>query len=190
MCDATFRSIDDMGKWPYTDKYEMKEIGATLNQMRDKFLELSILGISKMVEDFFNNLEQLGEVNISIWDSTLNTVAFSHDVRLIRHIGNVIKHNNSYIDSSTGGRSVKALISEYGFSDETPIQWLSIFKKSVKDSIFRNIYKTNQFCFEILHREGAVSDIRKILPEDEIVPFLYKFYIHSIPGHPERVLQS
>lgn len=79
MTDATSRTFDEMHKWHYTTKDEMKHLGATFIQMRDKFVELMIIGISKMVEDFFNDLSRAKNSSITIWDSTFIDCRFFLD---------------------------------------------------------------------------------------------------------------
>jgi hypothetical protein len=184
MSDATSRAIAKMNDWSYTDKYEMKHLGATLIQMKEKFVEFTSLGISKMVEDFFNDLDRFGNVKLSIWSSLCDSVEFSKEVRLIRHLGNVIKHNNSIIESSTGGKSTKALIAEYGFPDDTPIHWLGVFQRPERDSILKYIYMANQFCAEILRGKGLLAGVRQTIKEDEIVLHMLRCYVHTIPGYP------
>ena len=186
MSDATSRTIDEMSKWSYDDKLEMKLLGGTLSKMRENFVEFLTLGISKMVEDFFNNLKLFGNITLGIWDSSCDSVEFLEEVRLIRHLGNVIKHNNSIIDYTKGGSSSKALVDDYGFPDNTPIYWLDIFQTSKRDSILKYIYMANQFCTEILIREGLPAGTKLILKEEEMVAYLLKHFVHSIPGHPEK----
>lgn len=176
MTDSTFRTIAEMYNWHYTTKYEMKHLGGTITQITEKFVELSTLGISKMVEDFFNNLDRLWKIKLSIWSHACDSVVFSREVRLLRHLGNVIKHNNSIIDSSTDRWSSKALINEYGFENDTPIQWIEIFSYPQRDSILRHIYMAYQFCTEILNNKGIFSLKKKDLNDDQIVPYMLKFF--------------
>jgi hypothetical protein len=190
MTDSTINAIDKMYTWKYKDKDEMKHLGGTIKQMEDKFIELSILGLSKMVEDFFNNLKRFGKIKLNVWDSSCDTILYSKEVRLIRHLANVIKHNNSIIDSSYGGKSIDALIIEYGFDDETPISWLNIFKPSTKDSILKYTYITNEFCYDVLKYNGFMSKSKKNLSDDEIIKYMYKHFIHSLPGHPKSELRN
>jgi hypothetical protein len=187
MSDATSHAISEMYKWQYTDKYEMKHLGGTLMQMREKLVEFLTLGISKMVEDFFNDLKRYKNIELKIWDSFCDSVKFSKEVRLVRHLGNVIKHNNSVLDSSIGGRSVNILINDYGFPDDTPIHWLNVFKEPERDSILEYIYMANHFCCEILKEKGLLAGSAGARPEGEdIVSYMLKVYVHSITGHPEK----
>ncbi len=186
MVGATSDSISKMYNWPYSKKNEMKKLGGTINQMKDKSVEIYILGISKMVEDFFNNIDRYGRIKLSIWDSSIHSITFSKEVRFIRHLGNLIKHNNSIIESTNGGRSAKALINEFGLEDDIPIHWLNVFKNSERDSMLQYIYKANYFCFEVLRKEGLWSGEKQALEDDEIVRYMVEHYIHSIPGHPNK----
>lgn len=186
MVDSTFRSIEEMYSWPYFNKDEMKELGGKISQMTDKSMEFFLLGISKMVEDFFNNLEQFGNIKLDVWDSSLESIMFSKEIRFIRRLGNIIKHHNSVIDSSKGNRDAKELIAQYGFKDDTPIHWLNIFKGQERDSILQYIYKANYFCMNILDEKGLIGFKRQPLEEGEMVEHMIKYFIHSIPGHPNN----
>lgn len=186
MVDSTSHSISKMYNWPYSNKNEMKELGGKINQMKDKSLEFFTLGISKIVEDFFNNLERFGKIKLRIWDNSLDPISFSKEVRLIRHLGNVIKHNNSIIESALDYKSSKALVDEFCFEDDSSIPWSNIFKYPERDSILKYIYKANYFCFEILSKEGLLNGKKQILEEDAIVEFMLNNYVHSIPGYPNN----
>lgn len=52
MTDSTLNAIEEMNNWKFEDKDEMKHLGGTIIQMNDKFIELSILNLSKIIEDF------------------------------------------------------------------------------------------------------------------------------------------
>lgn len=190
MTDSTINTIEEMHNWKFVDKDEMKHLGGTIIQMKHKFIELSILNLSKIIEDFFNNLERYGNIKVNIWDSSCDEIIFSREIRIIRHLGNIIKHNNSIIDSSTGGRSVNALIDDYGFEDGVPISRLNIFEPSIKNTILKYVYMSNEFCYEVLKLNGFIAKDRKNLSEKEIIKYMYENYIHSIPGHPKRESSS
>ena len=187
--DSTYRSISDMYKWAYNDKQEMKHLGATISQMEEKFFEYSILGISKMIEDFFNNLNEYAKINLNIWSESINSYHFSKEVRLIRNLGNVIKHDTSIIKSN-GSKDSKALFIEYELDDDIPIRYLDISKNSKRDEILIFLYKATSFCYEVLQKNNIFNNQNKVLQEDKIVDYMLKFYVHSIPGHPNQNAKS
>ena len=185
MTDSTYRSISDMREWGYSDKYEMKDLGATINQMEEKFFEYSILGISKMIEDFFNNLKEFAKIDLNIWDPSLNNCNFLKEVRLVRNLGNVIKHDNSVIKSN-GKKDAKVLFMEYNLDVDTPIRYLNISKNSKKDEVLISLYRATYFCYEVLQNNNIVPNQKKVLKEEKIVDYMLDFYVHSIPGHPSK----
>ncbi len=184
MCDATARAFEGMAKWSYKDKYEMKLLGSTIFQLEDNFSELGVLGVSKMVEDFFNNLDAHGGKKLSIWDATLNSIIYCNEVRMIRHVGNVIKHNNSIIDTSTGGRSAIELVNNYGFQDDTPIQYSTFLENPIHDSLLKQLFYANVFCLYLLDTHGSIKMSIPNVAVDDIVSYMTEKYIHEVPGHP------
>lgn len=181
MTDETHLSIEKMSNRQYSDKHEMKMIGTTVSSMNEKYMEFLTLGISKMVEDFFNNLKRYKKIELKIWSEYCKTIDFSKEVLYIRHLGNVIKHNNSLVES-TMSKSAKSLVNEYGFSDETPLHFLKIFSFPYRDSILKHIYMAYEFCLDVLRKEGLLRIPRKPLGDDEIVEHMLKVFVHSIPS--------
>lgn len=184
MCDATTRAFKEMYEWHYKDRHEMKLLGSTIFQLEDKFFELFILGISKMVEDFFNDLEIYGGHKLPIWDSSLDSIKYCREVRLIRHVGNVIKHNNSIIETSSGERSANELVNNYGFPDNTPIQYSKFLENPLHDSLLKQLFYANVFCLNLLNIYGSIKMPIPNVIENEIVKFMVERYIHEVPGHP------
>jgi len=188
MSDSTFDAINNMHHWKFEDKYEMKHLGGTIMQMKKKSIELFILGMSKIIEDFFNNLNKLQDTDLKIWDTKFDSLIYSKDIRFIRHLANVIKHDNSIIDASSKNKSTIALIESYGLPDDiTPVHWLNIFKSPEKDSILKNLYMSNEFCYEILKLTDILNKDRIILDDNEIVDFMLKEFVWNIPGHPKKI---
>lgn len=184
MTDATSRSFDEMSKWRYSTKDEMKHLGGTIFQMRDKFLELSTLGISKMVEDFFNNLSEYKKVPTKIWESAYDGCRFSYETRRIRHLGNVIKHNNSIIDSAKG-QSGAALVGQYGMDDHTPIHWVDVFRGQVDEVILQQTFIAHEFCQDVMILHSIPFARQTNVPESEMKGVMLDRYVRNIPGHPE-----
>jgi hypothetical protein len=184
--DSTYRSINEMHNWGYANKDEMKYLGGTIIEMEEKFFEYSILGISKMIEDFLNNLKEFANIELKIWDDTLNNCMFVKEIRLIRSLGNVIKHHNSIVKYD-GKDDHQRLCKEYGIEDDTQVSWLDIAKESKRDEIFKLLYKAYYFCYQVLQDRGIFSSKQSLIKEDEIVDFMLEFYVHSVPGYPNKV---
>jgi hypothetical protein len=184
MTDATSRSFAEMSQWRYSTKDEMKRLGGTIFQMHDKFIELSVLGISKMAEDFFNNLSEYKKVPIKIWDQNFDGLRFAIETRRIRHLGNVIKHNNSIIDS-TKGQSGAALVGQYGMDDQTPIRWLDVFRGPLEEVILKQIFMVYEFCQDVMTLHSIPFARPNNIPESQIKELMLDSYVRGIPGHPE-----
>jgi hypothetical protein len=185
MTDATCRSFEDMSKWRYTTKDEMKHLGGTIFQMNNKFIELSVLAISKMVEDFFNNLSEYRKVPTKIWDTAFDGCRFAVETRRVRHLGNVIKHNNSIIDS-TKGQSGAALVGQYGMEDDTPIHWIEIFRGPIDDVILKQIFMAHEFCQDVMIGYALPLAHQTIALEANMKDIMLNRYVRSIPGHPDQ----
>ncbi len=184
MTDATSRTFAEMHTWRYETKEEMKHLGGTIFKMQDKFVELMILGVSKMVEDFFNDLEEFKQCPIKIWDPGFDGCRFASETRRIRHLGNVIKHNNSIIDSSRG-QSSAALVSQYGMKDDTPIHWQEVFRGPVDETVFQSIFMAYEFCQDVMVLQSVPFARQTTVPLAGIKEVMLTRYVRSIPGHPE-----
>lgn len=186
--DASARSMDDMGSWLYTDKDEMKHLGGALIQMTEKLREFLLLGISKMVEDFFNNINEVQGTTISVWDPSLDHLSHVREVRWVRHLSNVIKHNNSVISSVTNSRSCRALIQQFGAPDDTPVAYLPEFGRlPLREVMLRYTYYAMTFCFALLDQAKLFSLRNQPVPHDDIPDYMLDRFVRRLPGHPERV---
>lgn len=190
--DSFQRSVDEMYAWPYADKHEMKHLGGTLIQMNEKFVEFIILGISKVVEDTFNLLGPVAPPNFKIWDPQIVPLRFSKEVRWIRHVGNVIKHYNSHVDTSTASSKQKhnscvSLVRDFGARDDTPVAYLDELRdRPIRDTLLRYLYCSYVFSFELMFITGHgwrhIADI----PHDDIPTYMLDRFVRDIPGHPDR----
>ncbi|PHS30206.1 MAG: hypothetical protein COA92_10035 [Sulfurovum sp.] len=187
MVDSTFNSIDDMHKWKYEDKDEMKHLGGTLFQMQDKSVEFYILGISKIIEDFFNNLQLIRNCDLKIWDTFCDSVIYAKEIRLLRHLSNVIKHDNSIIFIPSRNQSTQMMIKTYNLTETTPINTIDFFKNNQKENILKHLYMTHEFCYEILSLTNIFKKEKQYLEDSEIVKYMFKNYIYNIPGHPKKL---
>ena len=188
MVDSTFNSIDDMHQWKYENKDEMKHLGGTLYQMKNKSMEFYILGISKIVEDFLNNLKLLRKSDLKIWDTFCDSVIYAKEIRLIRHFSNIIKHDNSIIYIPSQNKSTQMIIDTYNLTETMPINTLDFFEYKQKETILKHLYMANEFCFEILNLTNVYKRKKQLLLIDnEIIDFMFENYIYNIPGYPKKI---
>lgn len=189
--DASSRSMDEMKAWHYADKGEMKHLGGTLIQMADKLREFLILGISKMVQDAFNDIKEIRGINLSPWYSSLNDLEHVRDVRWLRHLSNVIKHNRSFISSrcadQAGKRTSLQLINHFGAPDDTPVGYLPEFVlRPFRDTMLRHIYYGMTFCFDLLDHAELFPRRHSTIVDEEIPGHMLDQFVRDLPGHPQR----
>jgi len=183
--DSTFRSIDDMHKWTYKTKDEMKHLGGTLMAVTDKTGELIELGCAKMVEDAFNNSNEITESNSQIWDDAMGNLLFAREVRRTRHITNLIKHNNSVILRSSGSRSARVLIDEYGFQDDQPLRYAYRRDQTTpKDYLLTSIFYAFHFSFDLFRHESLLPRNMHSDNIEDIPSYMLNRFVHNLPDDP------
>ena len=181
------RNMEEMRAWRYTTKDEMKHLGGTLIQMTEKLREFLLLGISKMVEDAFNNTNEAQGTKLDVWESAFDHLAHAHEVRWVRHLSNVIKHNNSVISSLSGSKSGKALVQQFGAPDDTPVAYLPEFALlPLRDVMLRYIYYAMTFGFALLDYTKLLPFRQQLIPHDDIPNHMLNRFVRDLPGHPER----
>lgn len=129
---ATREKIGQLSRTPwhdpdldrYTNKTRMKEVGgATMNYM--SFIAESLyIGLAKSIEDFWIDLRVTGRVKYDIWKSQLQPV-FLHEAKIVRSIGNVIKHNQSILQRKSSDHA-KFLVDEASFPDSIELKMLFV----------------------------------------------------------------
>ena len=185
--DASSRNMEEMRAWRYTTKDEMKHLGGTLIQMTEKLREFLLLGISKMVEDAFKNTNEAQGTKLDVWESAFDHLAHAHEVRWVRHLSNVIKHNNSVISSLSGSKSGKALVQQFGAPDDTPVAYLPKFALlPLRDVMLRYIYYAMTFGFALLDYTKLLPFRQQLIPHDDIPNHMLNRFVRDLPSHPER----
>ena len=190
--DSFQRKIDEMYKWPYADKDEMKHLGGTMIQMNEKFVEFIVLGVSKVVEDAFNLLAPVSPPKFGIWSHDISALPFVHEVRWVRHVGNVIKHHNSVIESAAPvpgkkPNSCDYLVNHFGANNHMPIAYLpELRERPARDSLLRHVYYAYTFSSELSAHLGHGWRRRKELTKEEIPNYMLDRFVRDLPGHPER----
>jgi len=186
MVDSTMRSVSEMYKWPYSTKHEMKHLGGTLFQMQEKFRELLILACAKMVDDTLNNTGSLLSKNLTLMSGESKNASFHREVDRLRHFANVIKHNNSVINSRSGASS-KILVGEYGVPDDTHLQSLDQkYGNELRDNLLVSIFHSHRFCMTLLESLGFFQNESLYSEPDNIPEYMLNTFVRSLPGHPHK----
>ena len=114
---AVAMHVGEMAKAPWFDpslgrldnKSRMKELGGFLFLSKELLREFLILGMAKAFEDFVGEAADLGLPRFDLWQGDALALPYHHEVRCIRNLANVIKHNGSRIVDG-GGPACASLI--------------------------------------------------------------------------------
>lgn len=186
MIDATVRSVEELHACAYKSKHEMKLLGGTSIQMQWKLREFIYLGCAKFAEDALNNANNAAQSQVKIWDSSLAHLDDIHEVRRLRHIANVIKHNNSYVSSSSGSDSASRLIADYGFPDDTPLAYMDFcYGQELRDILLTSVYHCYRFSFDLFIHLGLINPSMKRKEQDDVPGYMLGRFVHELPHHPE-----
>ncbi len=131
----------------YTNKTRMKEVGgATMSYM--VFVgESLVLALSKSLEDFWIDLKISMGIKYDIWKSPHHAL-FEHEAKIIRSLGNIIKHNMSIIDKAKSEHA-EFLVNDAGFPND--IQLSTIFLGAEQHLVLKDItYLTYLYCLDLL----------------------------------------
>lgn len=176
--ESSSQKINDIYNLNFSDKYEMKTIGGTANILKTKISELLILGIAKVIEDSIWNIIDLGNIDkFKFWDC--NNIRFYKNVKLVRHVANIIKHNRSVIfDETINSRDANALIQEYNFTPSHNI--CNYFENNDFEMLYKSIYYTDVFCIDLFCKKLDMDNkYKKDIREEDIVQHLKKHYLED-----------
>jgi len=152
---ATQSAIEQLAKTPwhdqsldrYTNKTRMKEVGgATMGYMI--FVgESLVMALSKSLEDFWIDLKMSAKIEYDIWKSPHHPL-FEKDAKIIRSLGNIIKHNMSIIDKAKSEHA-KYLVNDAGFPND--IQLSTILLGADQQLVLKDItYLMYLYCLDVL----------------------------------------
>ncbi len=186
MVDATMRSVYEIYSSSFKTKDEMKLLGGTANQMQWKLREFIYLGCAKFAEDALNNGNEVAQQDYKIWDPALQHLDDIREVRRLRHLANVIKHNNSYVSSTSGSDSAARLVADYGFQDETPLCSMDFaYGDELRDSLLTSIYHCYRFAFSFFVHLGLAKPALLREEQQDIPAYMLRMFVHELPNHPE-----
>lgn len=168
----------------WENKQNMKSLGGAINKYRETYTELMILGLSRAVENAVGHLNEQRTTPFDIWSTPSTPIKFHDDVKILRNLGNVIKHNGSYINTSTASKAALTLVNVNGIPDHTKIGLAWGFQGlGVPSDMFENIYRVETFCFHLNALEGGCRDMTRDLTDtSEIKIYLVDRYLSHILG--------
>jgi hypothetical protein len=122
--------LDENNNWLRTDvdygemKQQMKEIGGARFSLLHFIQEMTIIALSKTVEDLAVELRSLAKYEFSFWDPEFD-LPFHVDIGCLRNLNNSIKHSRGVIidDDQPSNRS---LIDDCGFEAGKEIRYLDL----------------------------------------------------------------
>lgn len=185
---AELRSRDwaDPDASRFVNKMNMKALGGAAMLFERTCTELMILGMSRVLENVVGALQNRCGTKVNIYADTSPPLRFHRDVKIIRHLANVIKHNASCIDAANG-RSAACLVNEFGLPDQTPIGLAWGFADlRVEPNIVKNLYRVEAFCYDLIARTTSFRDRFVEIPESDIERHMFQKYLAHIPGEGER----
>jgi hypothetical protein len=163
------KQIENARQMPWFDatlghlenKSRMKELGAFVYFSRELLREFCILGMAKVIEDVLASAEDLGLPTFDIWSGDELQLPYHHNIRCVRNLANVIKHNNSRIVEG-GGSACRFLIEKAGCKPGTDIALLDF-------DIEKSLFQTEAFLFALCSHLTGLN--LRIPLEDEAAAF-------------------
>lgn len=168
----------------FQNKMNMKALGSAIRQYGETYTELMILGLSRAVENAVGQLNERMNKKFSVWSRPETPIKFHNDVKILRNLGNVIKHNASFIDTETGSQAALTLVNTHGLPDKTQIGLAWGFANlGVPSDIMEDIYRVETFCLHLNALEGGCRDVScDLTSRKEIHDHLMSRYLSQIPG--------
>ncbi len=166
----------------FGNKIHMKALGGAIMQYEETYTELMILGMSRVVDNQIGALETILGVSFDVYSNMPAPLRFHRDVKIIRHLGNVIKHNASVINAADG-RSAASLVNEFGLPDGLPVGMAWGFTDlGVESDIVVNLYRVEAFCCDLIAQTTPYTDHFVDVPDDDIRTHMLRKYLSRIPG--------
>lgn len=152
---ATREKLEQLAEMPwhdpdldrYTNKTRMKEFGAAGMNFKSFITESLITGLANSLETFWIDLRLTTRLKYDIWKSPLKPV-HEHEAKIIRCIGNVVKHNQSVIESSKSEHA-QFLVVEAGFPDQIQLKTLFLSDSPLLNANDLN-YSVYLYCLDLL----------------------------------------
>ncbi len=148
----------------YTNKTRMKEVGAAGMNFKAFITESMIGGLANSLETFWIDLRLTTGLKYDIWQSPLKPI-HQHEAKIIRSIGNIIKHNQSVIESSKSDHA-RFLVNDAGFPDSIQLMTLFLSDEPLLKANDLN-YFTYLYCLDLLRLDTGFAHAFLAAPEPE-----------------------
>jgi len=144
----------------FANKMRMKEVGGAAFSYRAYLTESTILSLSKSLEDVWIDLKTKFGVKFDIWHPTLHS-EFEQEAKLVRALANVIKHNQSRINSDNSEHA-KFLVQQCNLPEGIEVQYLTAGSPPLLD-LQTLIYKTYLFSLDLIRQvTGYTHEILEV----------------------------
>jgi hypothetical protein len=131
----------------YSNKTRMKEVGAATMNFMAFISESLFMGLAKSLEDLWIDLKVDAGVKYDIWKSPLQP-EYLHEAKIVRTLGNIIKHNQSVIDRAKSNHG-KFLVDEAGFPNSMQLKTLFLSNEKLLKTEDMN-YFMYVYCLDLL----------------------------------------
>jgi hypothetical protein len=167
---ATKAKIEELAATPwrdltldrYSNKTRMKEVGAATMSLVAFIGESLFMGLAKSLEDFWIDLKVDAGVRYDIWKSPFQP-EYLHEAKIVRTIGNIIKHNQSVLDRSKSDQG-KFLVDEANFPNSMQLKTLFLSNEKLLKMEDMN-YFMYVYCLDLLRLTTKFAHPLLALPE-------------------------
>jgi hypothetical protein len=182
---ATKEKIFEISRTPWHDpslerrenKYRMKELGGATFTFIEFLHENSIMALAKVIEDTSIELKRYGGFKFEVFSND-HGVIYLKELRTIRALANVIKHNVSRIERSKS-KSAKFLVDECGMPNGTSLDALILTNHSSFD-IVRYIPKVYLAMLWLIEKAFGIKHALLKIDEDEAFDTIFGYLIPDI----------
>jgi hypothetical protein len=159
----------------FDNKGRMKQLGGFVSFGRSLLREFCILGMAKVFEDILVSSREMGLREFDIWSGDELGLPYHHQIRCIRNLANVIKHNNSRIVVG-GGSACRFLLEKAGFAPGTSLGNMEFDEE-------RSLFQIYVFLVALC---GHLTGVKMRIPIDDEAAAFAKFRGGSLPWFLEQ----
>lgn len=166
---------EELSRWE--NKERMKQTGGSMNQISEYLHESTILITAKAIEDFTISLNKRFNIKWHVFKNSPEKARFEKEVKLVRALNNIIKHNQSILDKSSS-KSANFLVEECNLPDDTPIKFMFGHYDKADYSLQSLVCKSKVYCVELLSELLNAKNPYENISDNEIESFVVN---QSIP---------
>lgn len=152
------------------NKENMKIVGGSAMSYNKFIKEMTIVAVSKSIEDLLNDLNEEAGLSLEFWDLDASIV-FYDEMKKIRNMNNCIKHSNGIVKDDQSNCN-RYLIDVCGL---TPDYEITLFEMDYEKVILNNFFFQYDLFCKTLNYENVWTEIN-----DESYSDLKKYLIPPI----------